>query len=144
MSRDIFCEKCGKFEKNTDEDLFCLRCHLPMKIYEEKPHEPFVPTKISTMFIIKGEVGYESPTTGRAITSHKARREDLARSECIEYDPEMKTDQKRRIEAADAKLDKDFDKTIDKAIDSLPSDKRVRLENEMASGLDVEISRTTV
>lgn len=101
-------------------------------------------TKSQMMTIVRPDFGYESPTTGNVITSEKARREDLARSGCIEYDPEMKTDQKRRIEAQDAKLDKEFDATIDKAIDSLPSDKRARLENEMASGLDVDVVRTTV
>jgi hypothetical protein len=101
-------------------------------------------TKSQMMTIIRPEFGYESPTTGNVITSDKARREDLASSGCIEYDPEMKTDQRRRIEAQDAELDKSFDETIDKAIETMPSDKRVKLENEMASGLDVEILRTTV
>lgn len=101
-------------------------------------------TRSQMMTIIRPDFGYESPTTGNVITSEKARREDLARSECIEYDPEMKTDQKRRIEAEDAKLERDMDATVDKMIDTLPSDKRARLENEMASGLDVEISRQTV
>jgi hypothetical protein len=101
-------------------------------------------TKSQMMTIIRPEFGYESPTTGNVITSDKSRREDLASSGCIEYDPEMKTDQRRRIEAQDAELDKSFDETIDKAIETMPSDKRVKLENEMASGLDVEILRTTV
>jgi hypothetical protein len=101
-------------------------------------------TKSQSMVIIRPEFGYESPTTGNIITNDKARRNDLASSGCIEYDPEMKTDQKRRIEAEDAKLDKEMDATVDKMIDTLPSDKRARLENEMASGLNVEISRQTV
>jgi len=101
-------------------------------------------TRSQMMTIIRPEFGYESPTTGNIITNDKARREDLARSGCIEYDPEMKTDQKRRIASQEAELDRKFDETIDKAIDTLPSDKRVKLENEMASGLDVEISRQTV
>lgn len=98
-------------------------------------------TKSQMMTIIRPEFGYESPTTGHVITNDKARREDLASSGCIEYDPEMKTDQKRRIAAEDAKLDREMDATVDKMIDTLPSDKRARLENEMASGADVEISR---
>jgi hypothetical protein len=101
-------------------------------------------TRLKGMIIVRPEFGYVSPTTGNVITSDKARREDLASSGCIEYDPEMKTDQRRRIEAQDAELDKSFDETIDKAIETMPSDKRVKLENEMASGLDVEILRTTV
>ena len=101
-------------------------------------------TRSQMMTIIRPDFGYESPTTGNVITSEKARREDLARSECIEYDPEMKTDQKRRIEAADAKLDKEFDQSIDRAIWALPPDKKAKLEAEMSSGLDVDVVRTTV
>lgn len=101
-------------------------------------------TKSQSMVIVRSDMAYESPTTGHVITNDKARRNDLASSGCIEYDPEMKTDQKRRIEAEDAKLDRQMDETVDKMIDTLPSDKRARLENEMASGLDVEISRQTV
>ena len=56
----------------------------------------------------------------------------------------MKTDQKRRIAESEAKLDKVFDETIDKAIDSLPSEKRARLESEMTAGLDVDVVRTTL
>ena len=96
------------------------------------------------MTIIRPEFGYESPTTGNFITSDKARREDLAASGCIEYDPEMKTDQKRRIAEQDAKLDKEFDQSIDKAIWALPPDKKAKLEAEMSSGLDVDVVRTTV
>jgi hypothetical protein len=101
-------------------------------------------TKSEMLTIIRPEVAYVSPTTSNVITSDKARREDLKSSGCIEYDPEMKTDQKRRIAESEAKLDKVFDETIDKAIDSLPSDKRARLESEMTAGLDVDVVRTTL
>ena len=101
-------------------------------------------TRSQTMIITKGEVGYESPSTGDIITSDKARREDLARSGCIEYDPEMKTDQNRRIAEEDKKLDKQFDLSLDAALDSLPADKVASLNAEMAQGMDVEISRLTV
>lgn len=101
-------------------------------------------TKMQSTLIIRPDVAYESPTTGHVITSEKARRNDLAASGCIEYDPEMKTDQARRIAAQDAKLDKEFDVSIDKAIESLSPDKKAKLEVEMASGLDVDVVRTTV
>ena len=99
---------------------------------------------MQSTLIIRPDMAYESPTTGHVITSEKARRNDLAASGCIEYDPEMKTDQARRIAEQDAKLDKDFDVSIDKAIESLSPDKKAKLEVEMASGLDVEVARTTV
>lgn len=127
-------DKWKEFHPNEDFDVW-LKWRLSVDAGE---------TKSQIMTIIRPEFGYESPTTGNIITSDKARREDLARSGCIEYDPEMKTDQKRKAIESEAKLDKSFDETIDKAISTLSSDKRARLENEMASGLDVDVVRTTV
>lgn len=127
-------DKWKEFHPNEDFDTW-LKWRLSVDAGE---------TKSQIMTIIRPEFGYESPTTGHIITSDKARREDLARSGCIEYDPEMKTDQKRKANESEAKLDKSFDETIDKAISTLSSDKRARLENEMASGLNVDVVRTTV
>ena len=100
-------------------------------------------TRSQTMILTKGEIGYESPATGEVITSDKARREDLARSGCVEYDPEMKTDYKRRIASEEALLDKQVDENIDAAIQSLSADKLNKLEQEIASGVDAEILRET-
>lgn len=100
-------------------------------------------TKSEGMVIVKGEIGYESPATGKIITSEKARKEDLARSGCIEYDPEMRADYRKRIEESDKKLDKQFDEVIDKTLAQMPSDKRAKLDNELAGGLDISVDRLT-
>ena len=87
------------------------------------------------------DVCYDSPITGKAITSMAQRREDMARSGCIEYDPEMKTDYNRRIAREEAELEQKFDNSIEKAIATLPTKKRETLEQELQHGADAEITR---
>lgn len=89
------------------------------------------------------DICYDSPIDGRAITSMAARREDLARSGCIEYDPEMKTDYLRRAAESEKKLDASVDQLVEKEIATMPTRKRERLEAEMAGGVTAEIVRQT-
>lgn len=84
---------------------------------------------------------YESPVSGKPITSYKARREDMARNNCVDYDPGMKDAQKKRINRLDADLDKKVEDTVDREWDKMPSAKRENLANELLLGADVEIKR---
>jgi putative FmdB family regulatory protein len=88
-----------------------------------------------TLFV-KQEIRYDSPIDGRAITSMKARRDDLARNNCQEYDPEMKKDYKRRIERQQAALEKSVESTVEATIEQMPARKRERLESELRAGAD--------
>ena len=92
---------------------------------------------------VQPDVAYESPIDGRVITSMAARKEDLKRSGCIEYDPEMKKDQQRRIERDAAALESAVDKTVDEEISRMQVRKREKLEAEMAGGMDVTPERIT-
>lgn len=95
------------------------------------------------MCFVSQDVHYESPTTGRIIRNKHDRIEDMKASGCIEYDPEMKTDQARRIKADEDKLDREVDHTVDKMISELPAHKKEKLVNEMAAGLTAEPIRQT-
>ena len=95
------------------------------------------------MVHVKPDVHYESPIDGKPITSMAARKDDLARSGCIEYDPEMKTDYMRRIARNDADLEKAVSETVDREIANMPSRKREKLESEMAGGMDLTPERYT-
>lgn len=72
-----------------------------------------------------------------------ARREDLARSNCVEYDPEMRKDYQRRVEESDRKLEQSVDALLDKEISALPARKKERLASEMEGGLTADIVRQT-
>lgn len=90
------------------------------------------------------EVYYDSPIDGRPITSEAARREDLARNNCQEYDPEMKKDAERRRREASEALDRSIDETVEREVAAMPSEKRERLDAELTrGGLDLEYTRST-
>lgn len=99
-------------------------------------------TRSQTMVLVK-EVHYESPIDGRAITSKQARNEDLARSGCVEYDPEMKTDYNRRIEREEAALESKIETSINASIAQMPAKKRESLVTELQNGSDIDILRKT-
>jgi hypothetical protein len=84
---------------------------------------------------------YESPVSGKPITSYKARKEDMARHGCVDYEPSMKKVQKKKIEKMDSDLDKRIDDTVDREWDKMPTHKRERLAKELVHGADIEIER---
>lgn len=95
------------------------------------------------MVFVSPDICYDSPIDGRPITSMKARLEDLARADCVPYDPGRKQDYTRRIERESANLEKSIDETVEAEIHSMPSRKREKLEAELQGGMTVEPIRTT-
>jgi hypothetical protein len=55
----------------------------------------------------------------------------MARTGCVEYDPEIKKDQKAAIKAGDKALDKIVDETVEREFEAMPSHKKEKLENEL-------------
>jgi hypothetical protein len=64
---------------------------------------------------------YISPASGRIVRNASERRDDLARTNCIEYDPEMRKDVQRHREEADRKLDQVLEQTIGETLAALPT-----------------------
>lgn len=81
---------------------------------------------------------YQSPIDGRWIDGRVARREDLARSNCIEYDDSMPAEQAKRFAQEDAALDKKVDAIVEETIYAMPAAKREQLATEIENS-DVEI-----
>lgn len=92
-------------------------------------HRKIVPTMLNCD--IAPWDAYISPATGKPITSYKERREDMARSGCVDYDEGMKRDQKAMIKQGDDALDKAIDQTVEKEISKMDAHKKERLYNEM-------------
>lgn len=65
-----------------------------------------------TQLIIPDLPAYESPVTGQRIEGRVARREDLKRNGCVEYDPGMKDDAIRREADREAKAESHLDRMI--------------------------------
>lgn len=86
------------------------------------------------------EVRYDSPITGEPITSRAAWQEDLKRHECVEYDPEMKTEQVRRTEQVWKELDKAVDDSVAESVAKMSTKQRGELWSavtEQGAGCDV-------
>lgn len=91
------------------------------------------------------DVHYESPITGQPIRSHAARKEDMARHGCVEYDPEMKRDYERRREESMQQFEAGIEQTVTEEIAKMPSEKKARLAREVIDGgLITEAVRQTV
>jgi hypothetical protein len=95
------------------------------------------------MVKIAADVCYDSPIDGKPITSWAARQEDLARSGCRPYDPEMKTDAERHRKEADATFDQAIEATVEESIHKMPTKKRGALMSELTEqGADLGYTRS--
>ena len=96
------------------------------------------------MVFVSPEIRYTSPIDGKIITTRQQRLDDLARNNCIPYDPGMKQDADRRRRESEAKLEKSLDATVEKQIHTMPTRKREKLTAELQGGMTTEYSRSTV
>lgn len=86
---------------------------------------------------------FASPIDGRPITTHAARREDMKRHDCIEYDPEMRKDVVRRHQDRSAQFENAVDETVAKEIAKMPAEKKAKLVQEVVhQGLTTEAVRS--
>jgi hypothetical protein len=88
-----------------------------------------------------GVSSYHSPIDGRLITTAAQRREDMARNDCIEYEPGMRQDVDRNARNDELALDRAVDETFDREIAKMTAHKLERLDAEMSAGLTAEVAR---
>lgn len=98
---------------------------------------------LAPQIMVRKDIHYDSPIDGRPITNARARANDLARSNCIPYDPGMKQDAARRRDEADAALERNIDNTVEAEIGKMSSEKREKLQRELDGGMGIESVRTS-
>lgn len=86
---------------------------------------------------------YESPITGLPIRGRAQRREDLARSGCVEWEPGMREENARRRAARDRAEEQAIDQTLDAEISRMPARKLELLEQELRAGVSATVERAT-
>lgn len=89
------------------------------------------------------KVEYVSPIDGRPITTKYSRLEDMARNNCVEYDPGMKDDYLKRQMESEQAIDRKVEAIVESEIHGMGARKRERLEAEMRGGADVAFERST-
>lgn len=134
------CDRCGDFDRimRVADHSRVVKCPCGMDAQQViTASTVLIPSHMSAT----GESAYESPATGRVITSNRERLNDLAESGCVEYDPGMKQDADRRRDAESKALDASIDDTVEREFAIMPSDKLERLTNEIERGADVSVER---
>lgn len=100
--------------------------------------------QLSALMVVADLPGYQSPVDGRWVEGRKARREDLARNNCVPYEPSMKADHARRLKESNEAIDRKVDAHVESEIAKMPARKREKLAAELqAKDLSVERSTAT-
>lgn len=76
---------------------------------------------------------FESHASGKIISNHAERREDMAREGCIEYDPEMRKDYQRNIEQGEREMDKKVDEVVEREFAAMSTADKENVAKEMAT-----------
>lgn len=109
---DYKCGQCGSEYRNV------------ARIYADRECGPYCcgePTNI-VWLAMPGFFGasqfepYLSPIDGRPITSEKARDEDLARNNCVPYEPGIKQDQDRNAARAEKETEAMVDNIVSEVV----------------------------
>lgn len=97
--------------------------------------------RICAPMVVTDLPGYQSPVDGRWVEGKRARREDLARNNCVPYEPSMKQEYMKKVERSEQALDKALDRQIEAEIHQMPARKRELLEQELKSGTELQLTR---
>jgi len=132
---EYLCDKGHKFDRYLKMDDY-----KKPQICEcgEKSKKLFSPAMIINSF-----ESYESPIDGSIISTPKKRRDDLARSGSVPYEPGMRQDADTLAKNSEVKLEREMDNTVDKLLYEMPSNKREKLINELSSGVEISYERQT-
>lgn len=132
----------------------CLGCgerverYLPLKQYRDAQFHlelcAGVLEKRILPAMVRGDLpGYESPITGEWIEGRRARMEDLRRHNCRPYEDGEREYHERVRKQEEATLDAKIDDEVDRQIAQMPARKRELLTQEVLSGADLAVSRST-
>jgi hypothetical protein len=117
---------------------------LEYKDYVEKYGKPQQRRdKGGSTIINKSFDAYESPASGKIISNHHQRNDDMARTGCVEYEPEIKQDYQANIDAGDAKMDEFVDDHVEKSFAAMSTTEKENIHRELENTTE-EYARTTV
>lgn len=99
--------------------------------------------RLTAPLVVADLPGYQSPVDGRWIEGRRARREDLARNNCVPYEPSMKAEMLRRQAREDERIGQKIEHHFDAEVAAMPMRKRELLEQELRGGADLQYTRST-
>jgi hypothetical protein len=144
----IYCNKCSnvraailtrEYNHNDDADDLKCNCGLPMKVYSEPKYASFDPltARQAPMLIvdIASWEAYESPASGKVITSKRERENDFKRTKTRQYEgfEQEKKEADRQTAYQEAESDKALTKSVEMAYGALPESKKIQLQKEIGA-----------
>jgi putative FmdB family regulatory protein len=129
------CPQCGIFDKflKLEKHASVIECPVCARLSTQVITAP-------PIVHVQPDCHYQSPIDGRPITNHRERVEDMARSGCIEYDPEMRKDADRRVKEAETALDRDIDTSVEREISNM-SGAEVEMLGKALATSDLDTAR---
>lgn len=98
--------------------------------------------KLVSAPFVRGDLpDYVSPVTGELVSGRKARREDLVRHGCVEYEPSLRAEHERRRAQEESRLDHAIEETVEAQLHGMPARKRELLDQELRAGAGLELVR---
>ena len=132
---DYECVSCGNVEEKVHSiealgiQQYCNLCHGRMV------------KLLSAPMVHVSKVEYRCPITNEPITTKQQHDNNLARHGCRVLEAgEVEQAKKKRLES-DKQLDKNIESEVERLVETMPSDKKERLANEIASGVDLTTMR---
>lgn len=132
---EFVCAAGHKFERF----LRLVNCGEPQRCECGVPAQKLV----SAPFVRGDTPDYVSPVTGEVISGRRARRNDLARHHCIEYEPGLREHNASRRASEEAATDSALDHTLESQLAAMPARKKELLEQELRAGADLGLVRAT-
>jgi len=114
---------------NLDREESCEACQTPME------------RRLCAPAVVADYPGYTCPITGSWVEGRRAHVENLKKHGCrvLETGETKQIRQSRQQE--EAALDRSVEETVEQFYETLPTERREQLANEVQSGLDVTIER---
>jgi putative FmdB family regulatory protein len=130
---DFICAEGHKFER-----------HVPLADFEVQQFCPCAAPAIraiSAPRISRDYADYQCPVTGKLISGRRQHEENLKQTGSRVLEAGEKESNEAARLRANAEFEASVDQSVEKFIDTLPSDKKERLANELSSGLDLSVER---
>lgn len=119
------CIYCQSVSDVGDKDIDCSVCGLSNKL------TPFVSMPMLQASTARAFDAYESPATGKVITSHTERKYDMQSSGCREWEgADQEKKHAAKVKAAEEnEFDSKLTQWVGEAYQQLPPEKKVVLES---------------
>lgn len=134
----IYVYKCSNCDITAERFLKIKFMDAPQHCYE---CGDLLQRVIQAPMVIADAKPYICPVTNKLIEGRKAHEENLKRTGCRVLEKGESEEFRRRKQKEEENFDREIDTTVDKVLAKMPERQIETLVNEVASGIDVAVTR---